>query len=68
MVATIDQSRCVACKNCTGYSPGVFRMSALGPAEVYTNPIPTDQERSVCEAMKHCTMQVISVDYCPAGV
>ena len=66
MKATIDQSRCVACKKCTGYSPGVFRMSELGPAEVYVDEIPQGQERSVCEAAKHCTMQVITIDSCEA--
>ncbi len=62
MKATIDRDGCIGCELCSQICPSVFRMDDEGLAEVYTDPIPKDEEEAAVEAAENCPVGVITVE------
>ncbi|BCN29764.1 ferredoxin [Anaeromicropila herbilytica] len=62
MKAKIDRDGCIMCGLCTSICPEVFRMGEDGPAEVYVDTIPMDNENSAIEACDGCPVSVITVE------
>ena len=62
MKATIDRENCIGCELCVVTCPSVFRMAKDGHAEVYTAPVPKEDEIAASEAAEHCLASVITVE------
>jgi len=62
MKALIERNGCIGCGLCSETCPAVFRMDDEGLAEVYTNPVPADEEISAAEAADSCPVSVISIE------
>ena len=62
MKATIDRDGCISCELCVQTCPAVFRMADDGLAEVYTDPVPSDEEDASQEARDGCPVSVISIE------
>lgn len=62
MRADIDREGCISCGLCESICPKVFRMGEDGPAEVYVDPIPTEEEESAVEACDSCPVGAISIE------
>ena len=61
MKASIDRDGCIGCGLCADTCPSVFRMADDGLAEVYTDPVPAEDEGNAREAMDGCPVSVISL-------
>ncbi|HNX13339.1 MAG TPA: ferredoxin [Oscillospiraceae bacterium] len=62
MKATIDRGGCISCGLCVETCPKVFRMAKDDLAEVYTDPVPKEEEKSAVEAQENCPVSVIKVE------
>ena len=62
MKAWIDRDGCISCELCVQTCPAVFRMADDGLAEVYTDPVPSDEEDAAQEARDGCPVSVISIE------
>jgi ferredoxin len=62
MRALIERNGCIGCGLCADTCPAVFRMDDEGLAEVYTNPVPADEEDAATEAADNCPVSVITVE------
>lgn len=62
MRAVIDRDGCIGCGLCSSVCPAVFRMDEEGLAEVYTSPIPTDEEDAAETAAESCPVSVITIE------
>ncbi len=62
MKALIDHDGCIGCGLCADTCPSVFRMADDGIAEVYTDPVPADEEDAATEAADGCPVSVITVE------
>lgn len=62
MKASIDRDGCISCGLCAEICPKVFRMAEDGVAEVYVNPVPTEEEDAAIEAQDSCPVSVITVE------
>ena len=62
MKAIIERNGCIGCGLCSDTCPAVFRMDDEGLAEVYTDPIPSDEEDAAVEAADNCPVSVITVE------
>lgn len=61
MIAQIDREGCISCGLCAETCPNVFRMGEDGPAEVYVDEVPEEDEETAIEARDGCPVSVISV-------
>lgn len=62
MKASIDRDGCISCGLCVSTCPKVFRMGDDDIAEVYTDPVPAEEEEAAIEAMNGCPVGVITVE------
>lgn len=62
MRASIDRDGCIGCGLCADTCPKVFRMADDGMAEVYTDPVPAEEEDAATEAADGCPVSVITVE------
>lgn len=62
MIAKIDRDGCISCGLCAGICPNVFRMGDDGPAEVYVDEVPSEDEDKAVEAQESCPVSVIEVE------
>lgn len=62
MKASIDRDGCIQCGLCPSTCPEVFRMGDDGPAEVYVDTVPTENEDAVLEAVEGCPVSVIHAE------
>ena len=60
MKANIEPG-CIGCGLCANTCPEVFQMNDEGLAEVYTTPIPAENEDSAQEARDGCPVSVINI-------
>lgn len=62
MEAIIERNGCIGCGLCSETCPAVFRLDDEGIAEVYTNPIPPEEEKAALQAADDCPVSVITVE------
>lgn len=62
MIAKLDRDGCISCGLCPGICPSVFRMGDDGPAEVYVDEVPPEDEDKAVEAQESCPVSVIEVE------
>lgn len=62
MNAKIDRDNCIGCALCTSICPAVFEMADDGLAQVYTDPVPAQEEDNALSASASCPVSVISVE------
>ncbi len=62
MTVSIDQDKCILCRQCTELCPAVFQYEGrFGTMEVAVKTVPSEFEKNVRQSAGNCPAQAISI-------